>query len=202
MLRLEELLADLRGLERELKALGVDVTLGEREDGMPRLMFDGLDGGLCCDPSETFCLTILSDGLDGRYITRRFDEFRHEMIRLLAGRYERKAADMPAEWDRLSGGEPMPDNLIQRAREYGRMADRLRDAIRNDDVPVLLDRHDFKLLDRRDPRLRLSESDAARLRDMGLVARKYVLVDVFDELTDKGKKAVEYTNGVMAWRHS
>ena len=159
-LTLERLLADLRGLERGLDARGVEVALGEREGGMPRLMFDGLDG---------------------RYITRRFDEFRHEMIRLLAGRYERKAADMPAEWGRLSGGGPMPDNLTQKAREYGRMADR----------------HDLRLLDRRDPRLRLSESDATRLRDMGLVARRYVLVDVFDELNDKGEKAVEYMARTM-----
>lgn len=201
-LTLERQLADLRGLERELNELGIDATLGEREGGMPRLTFDDLDGGLYCDMAGTFGFSIRSDDINGLYITRRFDEFRHELARFLAGRYERKAEDMPAEWDRLSGGgTPMPGNLAEKAQEYGQMADRLHNAIKDDDIPILLDGHDFRLLNQRDPRLHLPDPDAARLRDMGLVARRRVLVDVFDELTDEGRKAVEYTNGTMAWRH-
>lgn len=36
-----------------------------------------------------------------------------------------------------------------------------------------------------------------RLRDMGLVERKYCPGDAFDELTNKGRAAVEYTARTM-----
>ena len=57
------------------------------------------------------------------------------------------------------------------------------------------------LLRQHDPYDLLTGPDGDRLRDMGLVERKYNRDHVFDELTDKGDKAVEYTARTMGVSH-
>lgn len=65
-------------------------------------------------------------------------------------------------------------------------------------MPVFIDDFDdFKLLRQHDPRDLLTDVTGQRLRGMGLVERKYCPGDVFDELTDKGRAAVEYTARTM-----
>lgn len=199
MLDLEQLLADLRGLERELDEMGAVATLDERDDGMPEFHFGDFGGGLSWWVNKGFYLTIWAGRLNDVYDTNIFQEFRHELIRRLADQYERKARDTRDGWRKLSGDDtPMPANLAEKADGYERVADRLRDAIKDDGVPVFIDDYaDFKLLRQHDPRDLLTDVAGRRLRDMGLVERKYCPGDVFDELTDKGRAAVEYTARTM-----
>ena len=66
-------------------------------------------------------------------------------------------------------------------------------------MPVFIDDFaDFKLLRHHDPYDLLTDAAGRRLRDMGLVERKYNRNQVFvDELTYKGRAAVEYTARTM-----
>lgn len=92
----------------------------------------------------------------------------------------------------------MPDNLVKKADGYSSQAEKLRDAIKDDGVPVFIDDFaDFKLLRQHDPYDLLTGTTGDRLRKMGLVERKYNRDQVFDELTDKGRAAIEYTERTM-----
>ena len=197
MLDLEQLLADLRGLENELNAMGVEAVLDERDDGMPEFDFEDFGGGLVYD-GKGFRFTIWAGILDDLYTTDLFREFRHELFCRLASQFDRKVRFTRDGWRELSGGDtPMPENLERKADEYKRTAERLRDAIRDDGVPVFLDPAEFKTLRRHDPRELLTGPDGDRLRGLRLVERRYYVDQVFDELTDKGRAAVEYTARTM-----
>lgn len=199
MLDLEQLLSDLRGLENELDGMGVEAVLDERDDGMPEFHFGEFGGGLSWWVNKGFYLTIWAGNLSDVYDTNIFCEFRHELMRRLADQYEGKAQDTRDGWRRLCGDDtPMPANLAKKADEYERAAERLHDAIRDDGVPVFIDNFaDFKLLRQHDPRDLLTDAAGDRLRGMGLVERRYYVDQVFDELTDEGRAAVEYTARTM-----
>lgn len=199
MLDLEQLLADLRGLEHELNDMGAEATLDERDDGMPEFHFGDFGGGLAYWVNKGFYFTIWAGSLIDVYHTNIFHEFRHELTRRLADQYERKAQDTRDTWGRLCGdGTPMPANLAEKAEGYRHVGERLRHAIEDDGVPVFIDNYaDFKLLRQHDPYDLLTSPDGRRLHDMGLVERKYNRDQVFDELTDEGEKAVEYTARTM-----
>lgn len=142
MLDLEQLLSDLRDLEHELNSMGVEAVLDERDDGMPEFHFGEFGGGLEYD-KKGFRFTIWAGEKDNVFETVFYKEFRHELIRRLANQYERKAEDVRDGWKKLSGDDtPMPDNLVKRADGYSSQAEKLRDAIQNDDVPMLLSEED------------------------------------------------------------
>lgn len=199
MLDLEQLLSDLRDLEHELNSMGVEAVLDERDDGMPEFHFGEFGGGLSWWVNKGFYLTIWAGNLSDVYDTNIFREFRHELMRRLADQYEGKAQDTRDTWGRLCGDDtPMPANLAEKTDEYEHVAERLRNAIENDGVPVFIDNYaDFKLLRQHDPRDLLTGAAGDRLRGMGLVARRYYINQVFDELTDKGQAAIEYTARTM-----
>ena len=199
MLDLEQLRSGLRDLEHELNSMGVEAVLDERDDGMPEFHFGEFGGGLSWWVNKGFYLTIWAGDLSDVYDTDIFCEFRHELMRRLADQYEGKAQDTRDTWGRLCGDDtPMPANLAEKVDEYEHVAERLRNAIENDGVPVFIDNYaDFKLLRQHDPRDLLTGAAGDRLRGMGLVARRYYIDQVFDELTDKGEKAVEYTARTM-----
>ena len=198
MLDLEQLLSDLRDLEHELNSMGVEAVLDERDDGMPEFHFGEFGGGLEYD-KKGFRFTIWAGEKDNVFETVFYKEFRHELIRRLANQYERKAEDVRDGWKKLSGDDtPMPDNLVKKADGYSSQAEKLRDAIKDDGVPVFIaDFADFKLLRQHDPYDLLTGATGDRLRKMGLVERKYNRDQVFDELTDKGRAAIEYTERTM-----
>lgn len=199
MLDLEQLLSDLRDLEHELNSMGVEAVLDERDDGMPEFHFGEFGGGLSWWVNKGFYLTIWTGNLSDVYDTNIFREFRHELMRRLADQYEGKAQDTRDTWGRLCGDDtPMPANLAEKADGYEHVAERLRNAIENDGVPVFIDNYaDFKLLRQHDPRDLLTGAAGDRLRGMGLVARRYYIDQVFDELTDKGQATIEYTARTM-----
>lgn len=179
--------------------MGVEAVLDERDDGMPEFHFGEFGGGLSWWVNKGFYLTIWAGNLSDVYDTNIFREFRHELMRRLADQYEGKAQDTRDTWGRLCGDDtPMPANLAEKADGYERMAERLRDAIKDDGVPVFIDNFaDFKLLRQHDPRDLLTDAAGDRLRGMGLVERRYYVDQVFDELTDEGRAAVEYTARTM-----
>ena len=199
MLDLEQLLSDLRDLEHELNSMGVEAVLDERDDGMPEFHFGEFGGGLSWWVNKGFYLTIWAGDLSDVYDTDIFCEFRHELMRRLADQYEGKAQDTRDAWGRLCCDDsPMPDNLVKKADGYSSQAEKLRDAIKDDGVPVFIDDFaDFKLLRQHDPYDLLTGTTGDRLRKMGLVERKYNRDQVFDELTDKGRAAIEYTERTM-----
>lgn len=199
MLDLEQLLSDLRDLEHELNSMGVEAVLDERDDGMPEFHFGEFGGGLSWWVNKGFYLTIWAGDLSDVYDTDIFCEFRHELMRRLADQYEGKAQDTRDAWGRLCGDDsPMPDNLVKKADGYSSQAEKLRDAIKDDGVPVFIDDFaDFKLLRQHDSYDLLTGTTGDRLRKMGLVERKYNRDQVFDELTDKGRAAIEYTERTM-----
>ena len=174
MLDLEQLLSDLRDLEHELNSMGVEAVLDERDDGMPEFHFGEFGGGLEYD-KKGFRFTIWAGEKDNVFETVFYKEFRHELIRRLANQYERKAEDVRDGWKKLSGDDtPMPDNLVKKADGYSSQAEKLRDAIKDDGVPVFIDDFaDFKLLRQHDPYDLLTGTTGERLRKMGLVERKY-----------------------------
>jgi hypothetical protein len=139
MLDLEQLLSDLRGLENELNGMGVEAVLDERDDGMPEFHFGEFGGGLSWWVNKGFYLTIWAGDLSDVYDTNIFCEFRHELMRRLADQYEGKAQDTRDTWGRLCGDDtPMPANLAEKSDGYERMAERLRDAIKDDGCPSSL----------------------------------------------------------------
>ena len=199
MLDLGQPPSDLRDLEHEPNSMGVEAVLDERDDGMPEFHFGEFGGGLSWWVDKGFHPTIWAGNLSDVYDANIFCEFRHEPMRRLADQYERKAWDTRDTWRRLRGDDtPMPANPAEKADGYERMAERLRDAIKDDGVPVFIDDFaDLELLRQHDPRDLPTDVAGRRLRDMGLVERKYRPGDVFDELTDKGRAAVEYTARTM-----
>ena len=178
--------------------MGVEAVLDERDDGMPEFHFGEFGGGLEYD-RKGFRFTIWTGDTDNVFETVFYKEFRHELICRLADQYERKAQDVRDGWRRLCGDNaPMPANLVEKADGYEHVAERLRNAIENDGVPVFIDNYaDFKLLRQHDPRDLLTGAAGDRLRGMGLVARRYYIDQVFDELTDKGQAAIKYTARTM-----
>lgn len=197
MLDLEQLLSDLRDLEHELNSMGVEAVLDERDDGIPAFHFGELGGGLEYD-KKGFRFTIWAGEKDNVFETVFYKEFRHELIRRLANQYERKAEDVRDGWKKLSGDDtPMPDNLVKRADGYSSQAEKLRDAIQNDDVPMLLSEEDFNTLSHHRPLMIVQPKELSkRLQGMGLLKRKYWMDDLYDELTDEGRAAVGYTSRV------
>lgn len=74
---------------------------------------------------------------------------------------------------------------------------KLRDAIQNDDVPMLLSEEDFNTLSHHRPLVIVQPEELSkRLQGMGLLKRKYWMDDLYDELTDEGRAAVGYTSRV------
>ena len=183
--------------ENKLNSMGVEAVLDERDDGMPEFHFGEFGGGLEYD-KKGFRFTIWAGEKDNVFETVFYKEFRHELIRRLANQYERKAEDVRDGWKKLSGDDtPMPDNLVKRADGYSSQAEKLRDAIQNDDVPMLLSEEDFNTLSHHRPLMIVQPEELSkRLQGMGLLKRKYWMDDLYDELTDEGRAAVGYTSRV------
>lgn len=194
MLGVEELLNDLHGLEKTLNTMGVHAKLEERYDEMPYFDFRTFEGGLDHD-GNGFRFVIRAYKSDNVYSALTYPEFRHELMRRLAEKYEHEVTETLNEWRRLSGDDtPMPANLTKANERRSAVAARLRSAIAKDDVPMLLSDEDFKTLSRHRPPATVQPEEASeRLQGIGLLRRRYYIDQVFDVLTDKGRAAVEYT---------
>lgn len=127
-----------------------------------------------------------------------FDEFRVRIITLAADEYLDKAKDKRKQWDGLCDGAdtPMPDSLAAVVSDMEDKADRLKVLLEPDDPP-LLDGRDIAILKELKPYGVVKPAEESqRLRELGVLERRYYIDQVFDALTDEGEKALKFASHV------
>lgn len=194
MLEVEIWLSELRGLEREFADIGVGVELADGDEALPVLDFGcEVGGGLAYEDCE-FEFYVWSIGVDRPYTTCDLKEFRHELARRLAGQYERDAKEAYDLWRELDDTTPMFQSLADDAAREKELAGRLHALIKDDGVPVLLDRQDFNTLAcHRRPLPVSSGPTNEHLRSLGLMERRTQDGQEVDVITDEGRRALKYT---------
>lgn len=127
-----------------------------------------------------------------------FDEFRVRIITLTADSYLDKAKDKRKQWGDLCEGTdtPMPESLVAAVSDMEDKANRLKTLLEPDDPP-LLDKWDIAILtDLKPYGVVQPAEESQRLRELGVLERRYYIDQVFDALTDKGEKALEFASHV------
>ncbi|AUE03072.1 hypothetical protein [Bifidobacterium breve] len=127
-----------------------------------------------------------------------FDEFRVRIITLAADEYLDKAKGKRKQWASLcdSADTPMPESLAAVVSDMENKANRLKALLESDDPP-LLDGRDIAILKELKPYgVVKPEEESQRLRELGVLERRYYIDQVFDALTDKGEKALEFASHV------
>lgn len=90
----------------------------------------------------------------------------------------------------------MSDSLAAVVSDMEGKANRLRTLLNPDDPP-LLDGRDIAILKELKPYGVVKPAEESqRLRDLGVLERRYYIDQVFDALTDKGEKALEFASHV------
>lgn len=120
------------------------------------------------------------------------------IINLTADEYLDKAKDKRRQWDDLCDGTdtPMPDPLAAVVSDMEDKANRLKALLEPDDPP-LLDGRDVVILKALTPYGVVKPAEESqRLRELGALERRYYIDQVFDTLTDKGEKALEFASHV------
>lgn len=200
MLRIEKTLQFVRDLLDRLSKEGVEFTLVESEcsDYVAdiRNPNNKVYVFLACSirPNGTF---VWWD-YDHHKGVCDFDEFRVRIITLTADRYLDRAKDMRKRWVDLCDGTdtPMPELLAVAVSDMEDKADRLKALLEPDDPP-LLDGRDIAILKELKPYGVVEpEEESQRLRELGVLERRYYIDQVFDALTDKGEKALEFASHV------
>lgn len=127
-----------------------------------------------------------------------FDEFRVRIITLAADEYLDKAKGKRKRWVGLCDGAdtPMPESLAVAVSDMEDKANRLKALLEPDDPP-LLDGRDIAILKELKPYGVVKPAEESqRLRELGVLERRYYIDQVFDALTDKGEKALEFASHV------
>ena len=127
-----------------------------------------------------------------------FDEFRVRIITLTANKYLDKAKDKRKQWASLCEGTDtlMPESLAVAVSDMEDKANRLKALLEPDDPP-LLDKWDAAILtDLKPYDVVKPEEESQRLRELGVLERRYYIDQVFDALTDKGLKALGFASHV------
>lgn len=200
MLKIEKTLQSVRDLLERLGKEGVEFTLAESEysDCIADIrdpknkVYVFLDCSI--RPKGTF---VWQDYDDHKGVCD-FDEFRVRIINLTADEYLDKAKEKREQWVSLCDGAdmPMPDSLAAVVSGLEDKADRLKALLEPDDPP-LLDKGDIAILTDLKPQGVVDpEEESQRLRDLGVLERRYYIDQVFDVLTDKGEKALEFASHV------
>lgn len=199
MLNIEKTLQSVRDLLGRLSKEGVEFALVESEysDCIADIR----------DPNEVYVFLTCSICPNGTFIWRDydrhkgvcdFDEFRVRIITLTADACLDKAEDKRRKWIGLYDGAdtPMPDPLAAVVSDMEDKADRLKALLEPDDPP-LLDGRDIAILKELKPYGVVKPAEESqRLRELGVLERRYYIDQVFDALTDKGEKALEFASHV------
>lgn len=199
MLRIEKTLQSVRGLLERLSKEGVKFTLVESEysDCIADIH----------NPNEAYVFLDCAIRPNGNFIWRDydrhkgvcdFDEFRVRIITLTADEYLDKAKDKRKQWADLCDGTdtPMPESLTAVVSDMENKANRLKALLEPDDPP-LLNKRDTAILKELKPYAVVKpEEESQRLRELGVLERRYYLDQVFDALTDKGEKALKFASHV------
>lgn len=125
-----------------------------------------------------------------------FDEFRVRIITLTANKYLDKAKDKRKQWASLcdSADTPMPDSLAAVVSDMENKANRLKALLEPDDPPLLDKRDTAILTDLKPYDMVKPKEESQRLRELGVLERRYYIDQVFDALTDKGEKALKFAS--------
>lgn len=201
MLRIEKTLQSVRDLLDRLSKEGVEFTLAESE------YFDCVAD--IRDPkNKVYVFLDCSIRPNGTFVWRDyddhkgvcdFDEFRVRIINLTADEYLDKAKDKRKQWADLCEGTdtPMPESLAAVVSDMENKANRLKALLEPDDPP-LLDERDTAILKELKPYAVVKPAEESqRLRELGVLERRYYIDQVFDALTDKGEKALEFASHVQ-----
>lgn len=199
MLNIEKTLQSVRDLLDRLGRKGVEFALVEPE---------------CSDyvadirnPNKVYVFLVCSIRPDGTFVwwdydrhkgVCDFDEFRVRIITLTADACLDRAKDMRKRWDDLCDGAdtPMPESLAAVVSGMEDKANRLKALLEPDDPP-LLDGRDTAILKELKPYGVVEPAEESqRLRELGVLERRYYIDQVFDALTDKGEKALEFASHV------
>lgn len=199
MLNIEKTLQSVRDLLDRLGRKGVEFALVEPE---------------CSDyvadirnPNKVYVFLACSIRPDGTFVwwdydrhkgVCDFDEFRVRIITLTADACLDRAKDMRKRWDDLCDGAdtPMPESLAAVVSGMEDKANRLKALLEPDDPP-LLDGRDTAILKELKPYGVVEPAEESQqLRELGVLERRYYIDQVFDALTDKGEKALEFASHV------
>lgn len=199
MLNIEKTLQSVRDLLDRLGREGVEFALVEPECS-----------GYTADirnPNKVYVFLACSIRPDGTFVwwdydrhkgVCDFDEFRVRIITLTADACLDRAKDMRKRWVGLCDGAdtPMPDPQAAVVSDMEDKADRLKALLEPDDPP-LLDKRDTAILKELKPYAVVKPAEESqRLRELGVLERRYYIDQVFDALTDKGEKALEFASHV------
>lgn len=197
MLKIEKTLKSVRDLLDRLSKEGVEFALTESEysDCVADIR----------DPNKAYVFLECSIRPNGTFVWRDydnhkgvcdFDEFRVRIITLTADEYLDKAKDKRKQWADLCEGTdtPMPDSLTAVVSDMENKANRLKALLEPDDPP-LLDKWGIAILTDLKPYGVVEPAEESqRLRELGVLERRYYIDQVFDALTDKGEKALEFAS--------
>ena len=195
MLRIEKTLQSVRDLLDRLSKEGVEFTLVESEYSDCVADFR--------DPNKAYVFLECSIRPNGTFVWRDYDnhkgvcdfgEFRVRIITLTADEYFDKAKDKRKQWEDLCDGTdtPMPDSLTAVVSDMENKANRLKALLEPDDPP-LLNKGDIAILKELKPYGMVEPAEESqRLRELGVLERRYYIDQVFDALTDKGEKALKF----------
>lgn len=199
MLNIEKTLQFVRDLLDRLGKEGVEFTLAESECS-----------GYIADihnPNKVYVFLACSIRPDGTFVwwdydhhkgVCDFDEFRVRIITLTADEYLDRAKDRRKQWADLCDGTdtPMPESLAVAVSNMEDKVNRLKALLEPDDPP-LLDKRDIAILKELKPYGVVKPAEESqRLRELGVLERRYYIDQVFDALTDKGEKALEFASHV------
>lgn len=200
MLNIEKRLQSVRDLLDRLGKEGVEFTLVESEcsDYVADIR----------DPNKAYVFLECSIRPNGTFVWRDydnhkgvcdFDEFRVRIITLTADEYLDRAKDKRKQWEDLCDGTdtPMPDSLAAVVSDMENKANRLKALLEPDDPPLLDERDTAILTDLKPYGVVEPEEESQRLRELGVLERRYYIDQVFDALTDKGEKALEFASHVQ-----
>lgn len=199
MLNIEKTLQSVRDLLDRLSKEGVEFALVESECS-----------GYIADirnPNKVYVFLECSIRPDGTFVwwdydrhkgVCDFDEFRVRIITLAADEYLDKAKGKRKQWASLcdSADTPMPESLAVAVSDMENKANRLKALLEPDDPPLLDGRDTAILKDLKPYDVVKPAEESQRLRELGVLERRYYIDQVFDALTDKGEKALEFASHV------
>lgn len=198
MLNIEKTLQSVRDLLDRLSKEGVEFALVEPE-------CSGYIADIRNLNNKMYVFLACSIRPDGTFVwwdydrhkgVCDFDEFRVRIINLTADEYLDKAKDKRKQWDDLCDGTdtPMPESLAVAVSDMEDKAARLKALLEPDDPP-LLDGRDIAILKELKPFGVVEPAEESqRLRELGVLERRYYIDQVFDALTDKGEKALKFAS--------
>lgn len=212
------MLSNVHRLDKDWTMLKIEKTLQSIRDLLDRLGKEGVEFALVeseysdyvadiRNPNKVYVFLECSIRPNGTFVWRDydhhkgvcdFDEFRVRIITLTANKYLDKAKDKRKKWASLCDGTdtPMPDSLSVAVSDMEDKANRLKALLEPDDPP-LLDGRDIAILkDLKPYGVVKPAEESQRLRELGVLERRYYIDQVFDALTDKGEKALEFASHV------